>query len=50
MRLATLTSRQGANVRVRRNFKGARILDLEKKAVEPNSHLIGESVKNENDF
>mmetsp|Transcript_30328 Transcript_30328/g.5478 ORF Transcript_30328/g.5478 Transcript_30328/m.5478 type:complete len:93 (+) Transcript_30328:757-1035(+) len=48
--IATLTTNQGAKVRVKRNFKGARIVKLEEKARFNNAHLIGETVKNEDDF
>ena len=50
VRFATMTARTGEKVRVKRSFKGARILDLEKKVSHPHSYLIGQSVKNESDF
>ena len=50
VRFATLTSKKGEKVRVKRNFKGARILDLEKRINNPNSFLIGKSVESEKEF
>jgi hypothetical protein len=50
VRFATLTAKTGEKVRVKRSFKGARIVDLEKKVNNPNHFLIGETVKNEKDF
>ena len=50
VRYATLTSKKGEKVRVKRNFKGARILDLEKRVANPNSFLIGKSVESEQEF
>ncbi|OMJ74195.1 hypothetical protein SteCoe_26950 [Stentor coeruleus] len=47
---ATMTARTGEKVRVKRSFKGARILDLEKKVAHPNAYLIGQTIKNESDF
>jgi hypothetical protein len=50
VRYATMTANTGEKVRVKRSFKGARILDLEKKVTNPHSYLIGQSIKNESDF
>ena len=50
VRFATMTSNNGNRVRVKRSFKGARIVDLEKKVSNPNHFLIGESIRNEADF
>ena len=50
VRFATLTTHKGDKVRVKRNFKGARILDLEKRVSNPNAFLIGKSISNENEF
>lgn len=50
VRFATMLSKKGDKVRVKRNFKGARILDLEKRVSEPNGFLIGKSVENEQEF
>ena len=50
VRFATMTAQSGEKVRVKRSFKGARIVDLEKKVSHPHSYLIGQSVKNESDF
>ncbi|CAG9329240.1 unnamed protein product [Blepharisma stoltei] len=47
---ATLYTYKGEKVRVKRNFKGARIVDLEKRARLPHDYLIGQSVKDESDF
>ena len=50
VRFATMTGKGGEKVRVKRSFKGARIVDLEKKVAHPHSFLIGQNVKNEADF
>lgn len=50
VRFATLTHKLGQKVRVKRNFKGARIVELEKRVNEPNAFLIGKSVENEHEF
>lgn len=50
VRFATLTAKTGERVRVKRNFNGARIVDLEKKVENPHSFLIGQTVRNEADF
>eukprot|EP00358_Blepharisma_japonicum_P004831 CAMPEP_0202942360 /NCGR_PEP_ID=MMETSP1395-20130829/2529_1 /ASSEMBLY_ACC=CAM_ASM_000871 /TAXON_ID=5961 /ORGANISM="Blepharisma japonicum, Strain Stock R1072" /LENGTH=703 /DNA_ID=CAMNT_0049638501 /DNA_START=542 /DNA_END=2650 /DNA_ORIENTATION=- len=50
VRYATLVTHSGEKVRVHRNFRGARIVDLEKKVNHPHAYLIGQSVKNESDF
>lgn len=50
VRFAVLTGKNGQKVRVKRNFKGARILDLEKRTTSPFSFLIGKSVHNEQEF
>jgi hypothetical protein len=47
---ATLTSQSGESVRVKRSFKGARIIDLEQKVSHPQAYLIGQSVQREEDF
>lgn len=48
--LATLTTNKGDKIRVKRDFKGARILKLEEKARFNNAHLIGQTVNSEDDF
>ena len=50
VRFATMTAKTGERVRVKRSFKGARIVDLEKKVNHPHAYLIGQAVNNENDF
>ena len=50
VRFATMTAKNGERVRVKRTFRGARIVDLEKKVSHPHAYLIGQSVKNESDF
>lgn len=50
VRFATLTHHTGSKVRVKRNFKGARIIDLEKRVSDPHGFLIGKSVESENEF
>lgn len=50
VRYATLVAHSGEKIRVNRNFRGARIVDLEKKVNHPHAYLIGQSVKNEADF
>jgi hypothetical protein len=47
---ATLTTHSGESVRVKRDFKGARIIDLEKRTSHPQAYLIGQSVQREEDF
>lgn len=48
--LATLTSHRGHKVRVKRNFQGARILDLENKVCAPHADLIGRTILEEGEF
>ena len=50
VRFATLTAKTGKKVRVKRNFKGARIVDLERKAVHPGARLVGEVIRDEGDL
>ena len=48
--IATLTSFRGDKIKVRRQFFGAKIIDLEAKVANENSHLIGQKVKSEREF
>jgi len=50
VRFATLKAISGERIRVKRNFKGARIIDLEKRAQHPHAYLVGQTVENEQDF
>jgi hypothetical protein len=48
--IATLTTHTGQKIKVRRDFKGAKIIDLERRVSHPNAYLIGERVETEEDF
>jgi hypothetical protein len=48
--LATLVSHQGEKVKVRRNFMGARVIDLEAKVHNDNAYLIGQTVTDEEEY
>ena len=50
VRFATVTTKSGQTLKVKRNFKGARIIDLEKRVRHPFSFLIGKSLDSEQDI
>jgi len=47
---ATLRKYNGERIRVTRDFKGARIINLESKVNLPHEELIGQTVKSEEEF